>query len=292
MYLQTTGTRFHYDKNFASNPVKLNRLDLIQIGELNIEPTCEVQMHEQICSEISYIISGSGIFEHNGKIVHVSPGDIIVSPKTGMHRIQAAKNEPLFYAYAGFNITEDLSNLSEDLISFYNFNGQLCCKDRNGIYGYFRKCIGEYYNESEMSEVMIEAFMIQMVVSTYRLFSGGRKKTAYNHSSKNSGQLVYQILKYIDQNIYQTLTVSGISGYLGYSPYYISHAFKQKMNVTLQDYISNRKIEKAKELMQLKCFTISSIAEQLNYQNTQSFSRAFHKRTGMNPSDYIKNVLS
>ena len=290
MNLRTSGTRFHYDKNFAKNPVRLNRLDLIQIGELNIDPAYEVEEHDQLCNEISYIISGSGIFEHNGKSIHISPGDIIVTPDNATHRIQAANDEPLFFAYIGFKIPANAKDVPNEIIDFYNYKNQLCCKDRTGIYGHIRKCIDEYYNESDMSKLMIEAIIIQIIVSTYRLFSSGRKKNTYTHNCKDSGQLVYQILKYIDGNIYQALTVSGISDYMGYSPYYISHIFKSKMNITLQDYIGNRKIEKAQELLKLKCFTISSIAEQLNYQNTQSFSRAFHKRTGMNPSEYSKNI--
>jgi YesN/AraC family two-component response regulator len=96
-------------------------------------------------------------------------------------------------------------------------------------------------------------------------------------------------MKYVDLNIEKPLTVHGIAESLGYSIYHISHTFKEKTNITLQDYIANKKTEKAKEMMLRGRLTLTEIADKLGYMSIQSFSRSFKKKEGVSPSEYINN---
>lgn len=282
------GKRFHYDKTFFEDPKKLGRISLVQTGELYVEPTYIIEKHCQICSEISYIISGSGIFEHNGKSMKVSCGDIVVTPATGYHSIRASENEALFYSYCGFDFNDGVKDIPEAILDFYRQTNQICRRDNTGIYEYYRKCTDEYYNETEESRILIESNMMQIIIGAYRLFCACSSSKTYSNKCGNSGELVYRIIKYIDKNICGKLTVLGISQELGYSPYYISHIFKEKMGITLKEYIRDRKTDKAKQLLKLNSFSVSAVAKQLDYENTQAFSRAFYRSTGKNPSDYLK----
>ena len=77
-----------------------------------------------------------------------------------------------------------------------------------------------------------------------------------------------------------------ISKELSYSKYYISHLFKEKLGITIYEYITERKIDLAKTMLEEGTYKMSEIAEKLNYESTQSFSKMFKRRTGISPSKY------
>lgn len=67
---------------------------------------------------------------------------------------------------------------------------------------------------------------------------------------------------------------------------YISHAFKRKTGMTLQAYILQVKMKKARELIAEGRWNISEIAQMLGYDSVQSFSKAFKRETGSSPTQF------
>ena len=251
----------------------------MQIGEICLEAGFGIPAHEQHCCEISYVFSGRGIFEHNGIKTEVTAGDIIISPAEGVHIISASPNEAFFYAYTGFNFNGKDGILPEDIAARLVTDRHLICKDTVGIYDYFKKCMDEFYRSGEINIPLIESYLLQIILLTVRSFESEEQHYNYKSKSESFGKLVYLIEK--------PLTVHGIAESLGYSTDHSSHLFREKTDMTLQDYISYKKTEKAKEMMIRGRFTLTEIADKLGYMSIQSFSRAFKRKEGISPSEYI-----
>ena len=281
------GTRFHFDKVYRENPIELNTMKLTQIGELWLESGFEIGEHPQHCYEISYIISGKGRFYHNDIPTEVSAGDIIVTPKTGTHFITSSTNDEIYYSYIGFDFTENDSELKKRVQEFLGGGLQIKREVPRDIYVSFKNCMEEFYNNNSYDKLLIEAYITQIILLACKNLSSGEIIAPTSKTETRYGHTVYLIMKYIDRNIEKQLTVSGIAASLGYSTYHISHLFKSKMHITLQEYICNKKIEKAKETIDRNRFTISEISEKLSFLNIQSFSRSFKRITGMPPTAYI-----
>ena len=64
--------------------------------------------------------------------------------------------------------------------------------------------------------------------------------------------------------------------------------FKDKMGITLQTYVSMKKIEASLDLLKYKKSSIAQIAMSLNYESAQSFSKVFRKIMGCSPTEYQK----
>ncbi len=283
------GIRFHYDNCFLSSPIRLKSFQLVQIGEMCLEAGFDVPTHRQPCSEISYIFSGRGIFEHNGIKTEVSAGDIIITPASHTHAIYAAENEEIYYAYTGFNFNEQ-SSLPSKVTELFKTEKQIIFRDSVGIYDYFKHCMDEFYRSGEPDLLLIESYLLQIVLLTVR--SGESVTQSYNYrpTAESPGRLIYLIMKYVERNIEKPITVGGIAESLGYSTYHISHLFKAKMNVTLQDYIANKKVGEAKRLIERGRYTLTEISDKLGYLSIQSFSRSFKNKTGLSPTQYVANL--
>ncbi len=75
---------------------------------------------------------------------------------------------------------------------------------------------------------------------------------------------------------------------IGYDYSYLSNLFSSVEGVTIEKYIINQKIEKAKELLVYNELTLNEISYQLGYSSVQHLSTQFKKITGLTPSHFKK----
>ena len=79
-----------------------------------------------------------------------------------------------------------------------------------------------------------------------------------------------------------------ISKKLGYDYSYLSNLFSSIEGITIEKYIINQKIEKAKELLVYNELTLNEISYLLDYSSVQHLSNQFKKVTGLTPSHFKK----
>jgi len=80
-----------------------------------------------------------------------------------------------------------------------------------------------------------------------------------------------------------------ISEKLGYDYTYLSNTFSALKGTTIQKYIIQHKIERAKELLLYDELTLTEIAWQLHYSSVAHLSNQFKKVTGLTPT-YFKEL--
>lgn len=284
------GKRFQFDNVYFSEPVNLGYIDLYQAGELYCEPGYSVEEHEQRAFEISYIVSGEGTFSTNGKKYHVKPNNIYINSKGELHSIEADRGSPLRYFYMAFDLNEKY--LSEDLLEMREFYKKIAVpivNDGKILLEPFNNVFHELYNKRKLSIEMIDAYLRQIIILTYRKYS--EKVEIVNApviSENSSGSVVYSVIRYVDENFRNITECKEISKKLGYSYTYLAHTFKKHMGITIGNYLIRKKLEEAKRLLKLGQMSITQISENLNYVSVHSFSNSFKKYTGISPSEYIK----
>lgn len=101
------------------------------------------------------------------------------------------------------------------------------------------------------------------------------------------GRVIRGVLDYIAAHYGEvTLSTSQIAEAFHFSPAYMNVLFKQEMKVTLKQYLSNYRLEKAKQLLEQDYMKITEIAERCGYTNASYFSKVFRDGTGMTPLEY------
>ncbi len=68
---------------------------------------------------------------------------------------------------------------------------------------------------------------------------------------------------------------------------YLRHKFKEELQMTILEYITNIRLEKAKDLLKSGAYKVYEVAEMVGYGNSQYFSQVFKKNTGISPLSYI-----
>ncbi len=95
------------------------------------------------------------------------------------------------------------------------------------------------------------------------------------------------IKDYISQNFSkETLSVKEISEYVYLSTSYVCTFFKNETGKTLNQYITDFRIEKAKQLLDDPRYRISNISSKVGYSDGNYFGKIFKKHIGVSPSEF------
>ncbi|MDD6313171.1 MAG: helix-turn-helix transcriptional regulator [Firmicutes bacterium] len=97
----------------------------------------------------------------------------------------------------------------------------------------------------------------------------------------------------IDRNIREqndeALTLANLSGFLGYSEYYVSRKFREISGMQLRDYLRNRRLAFALKDIRDTETGILDIALKYGFSSNEAFTRAFKNAYGTSPSEYRKH---
>jgi AraC family transcriptional regulator len=97
-----------------------------------------------------------------------------------------------------------------------------------------------------------------------------------------------QALCYINDNLGAELKVAEIASELGMSPYYFSRLFRQSMGVSPHEYLTQCRLEAAKQMLKKSNLPIIEIAAEVGFNSQSHFITLFKKHFGITPLQYRK----
>ncbi|HYH04345.1 MAG TPA: response regulator [Bacillota bacterium] len=105
-------------------------------------------------------------------------------------------------------------------------------------------------------------------------------------------KLIHEIQQYLDENYHGEITLSQIAGQYQISPSYLSLLFTEFAGKKFVDYLTERRMKKAQELLKHTELKIYEIANAVGYNDSFYFSNCFKKLLGISPSEYREKVRS
>ncbi len=114
--------------------------------------------------------------------------------------------------------------------------------------------------------------------------------TLQKNSDQRYSSTVNKVIKYMKSNFADSsLTAEQIADQVLLSAGRLSVLFKQETGTTINDYLTDLRIQYAIHLLENTNYKIYEITEQIGYKSSQYFSQVFNQRTGKRPLDYRKS---
>ena len=98
--------------------------------------------------------------------------------------------------------------------------------------------------------------------------------------------LIQRVCAYIDENYSQNIHLDELCDIAGFSKCYFSRIFKQYCRMSIVDYITQRRLEKTKELLQNPKLSVKEISYLVGYQDANYLTAVFKKWEKISPTDY------
>lgn len=100
-----------------------------------------------------------------------------------------------------------------------------------------------------------------------------------------------QLLAYIDEHYSESLSLTDLSAHFHFNPSYLSSYFSQHLNKGFSDYLTDVRINKAKELLSNHDLSIADVGSMVGYQDHSYFCKVFKKKTKQSPSRFRKEFV-
>ena len=133
----------------------------------------------------------------------------------------------------------------------------------------------------ELQTEMIKSFTLKV-----------KKNKSKKNPSDNSdvSRQVWEAMDYIYFHMHERITVEDVASAVSLSPNYLNHLFAKEKGQSIQKYISARKIDAAKNMLQYSDYSVTQISAILAYSSVSHFISSFKKATGTTPRDFsLKN---
>jgi len=131
-------------------------------------------------------------------------------------------------------------------------------------------------NAKTIPDMTVYTSKILVSVSSYM----GRKKL------NKDDYIIKEILDILNREYREPITLTYLSDRVYLSPNYLRILFKEKMEISIQEYLTRLRIGKAKELLKETRYKIHEVGEQVGYENSTYFNIVFKNYVQMTPGEY------
>lgn len=100
-------------------------------------------------------------------------------------------------------------------------------------------------------------------------------------------RLLSRITVYLNENYHLSgLSLRTVAKENNISYYYLSHLFSRELNISFSDFLNNRRIEVARQLLKDHCVSISQVSFSCGFQDPGYFSKVFKRVEGVSPLSF------
>ena len=202
-----------------------------------------------------------------GKDYKLSERDILIIPGGTLHNLKAQSGRRIIFLcdnnslVANPALSELYSVLSEPVLINSDYDKEFL-KSMNHI---LEEIYVLYSNYTDITEVYI---YIKLVTLLARIKEYQLNEIKYDDGGKYVDKFNL-ILKYIEQNYANDITLEKLADIAGYSPYHFSRIFKKYSNTTFINFLNRRRIQAAELLLLENGSSITDVAMQVHPNQTK-----------------------
>jgi two-component system response regulator YesN len=100
--------------------------------------------------------------------------------------------------------------------------------------------------------------------------------------------IIKKVCTYVDENLSQDISLETAADFAGVSSFYLSKLFKEEKGETFINFISDKRLEKSRQLLSETNLSIKEITAEVGYNDQNYFSRIFKTKYGLSPKEYRK----
>lgn len=251
--------------------------------------------HTHAFIEIVYILSGKGSHSINGTWYPVERGNLLFINFGQTHSFCALDNmeivnclvqpefidKELIHSENAFEMLvlsafEDFDLGSDKLIPMILFNG----RDMIEFELLISSMLDEFAIKRTNYRTALKGYLLVFLTRIFR----GMQSSDSADILKQMNRITPDILKYIEDNCFEKITLQELAQKCFYSQSYFSRIFKDYYGKTLTEFINEKRMLEAARLLRETNLSIEEISRCVGYHDRKQFYKIFRKYLGVTPS--------
>jgi AraC-like DNA-binding protein/mannose-6-phosphate isomerase-like protein (cupin superfamily) len=255
--------------------------------------------HKHDYIEVNYVYHGELRQKVGNEPIALKKGELLFLNQHIEHEIEASAKEdiiinfiikPEFFDFIFSFLSKDntISNFIINSIFNNTQNGQylyFMVSDVESIQELIQKMILEIMKPTVLSESTIKLNMGLLLIELIKHID----KVQHKEENASLQYLLVESLKYIDEH-FQTASLYELSEKLNQTHYSLSKRIKKATNFTFKELLQEKRLTKAKELLDYSQMPITQVIEEVGYDNISYFYRIFKNKYGVTPKQFREQL--
>ncbi len=239
--------------------------DLLHFCNVSPKRCSKINRGEIDYFDLTFVLKGELEYTVNGRTVMIRENDaILLTP--GTERSRTSGNSEVHYVSFNFRAYDDT------VLPTKLFYRNVITNEIRSLASVFsEQHISAFYHSHEKIANILNCILFELIDAL-----------SLGSSDKN----VIAVLKYINENLTHRITISDISKAVHLSNDYVSHCFKRELGRSVMDYVNERRMLLARNMIKSGEVPLNDIADSLGYDSYSYFSRVFKRYFGVPPIRY------
>ena len=255
-----------------------------RLFHINDQTKKDFSYHYHDFHKIIVFISGKVTYHIEGKAYHLKPRDILLVSQGAIHKPEIDPSVP--YERYIFWIRDDLScqelntcfqKANDRSFNLVRADSALQERLKDLLPEIEQTLQNKHFGDTVLRNALFTQFMIYINRIFLRTSSSPDKKTY------SSDTQVEQLLKYINRNLSENLSIDQLAERFFLSKYHMMRKFKNETGYTIHNYITSKRLLMARSLIS-QGMPVMKAAQASGFHDYTTFVRAYKKQFGKAPS--------
>ena len=251
--------------------------------------------HSHTYYVLFYLMHGNCTISIDDRLYTLSEGNVIFMPANSVHKTSYIGELVPERTYIEFSrdYIDAIDNCLGKNWSEHNLWGHILYiekEKREKIDSLFREIQKEYDIIDGYSDCCIRQLFQYLIIRLVRLDRNTKDIKEFIANSDNKiNQDMIIAAKYIAENFKNNITLKDVANHLNLNPSYFSSKFKAFNSIGFTEYLRNIRINHAEWYLIETDLSLSDIADECGFCNSNYFGDTFKLVNGLSPSEFRKN---
>lgn len=274
----------------GASPIDRNKVKLLYVSTAKYGGDWHSTLHTHECTEIFYVVGGSGKFNIEGKLLPVTTDDMVIVNPNVEHTEVSYNQRPLEYIVLGVEGLEYSAGEDADerwfMTNLQNAREALLHALREMLREIEFKAVGYELICQDLLEVLILRLMRHAGLQFLPT------KTEHRKPGRKPSKECAAVRHYIDNHFKENINLDMLSELVHVNKYYMVHSFTKEYGISPINYLISRRIEESKYLLSDTDHSLSQISHMLGFSSPSYFSQSFRRLEGMSPMEFRRSSRS
>lgn len=241
------------------------------------------KVHSSNVHELLYVLDGRMTLHLGGKLqYHAVPGDFLIIPAATPHRDEFAvlKGLRILLIHFSWDAEEYFQQVNNRTLIHLNYDAR--CEAQRRL-----EFLRDRWKPGERGRLTASLELHALLFLFYFSLTQAEGQAGTAAPDAPAGEVMRRVKHYIDQNYSAGVTLKDAADFVRLSPSYLSRLFHREYGICFSAYLTARRLEYARQLLQNSDLQVGEIALRCGFGSGSYFIRVFSEHYGMTPKKHL-----
>ena len=245
------------------------------------------EVHDHSAVEVCLTLQGAVEYTVGGKEYLVRQGEVLIIPPDVPHALNMGENASRYlYLFE----PDPMLGMRDIKAIQPQFHRTFYLRDGSDAHARVRELLMKIQAVSDTEEFMWNTVCYGYLLRIYAILA--QVYLTNTRQEKNKAvptvdpHVISTAMGYINSHFREELTLDDVAAFAGFSRYYFSRSFKKQTGYTFKDYLCQKRLQVAADLLIHTDHAIHDIASESGFGSVATFNRVFREKKGCSPTYY------